>query len=106
MASRQNPNMPTKQKGMARSARRARSRKVVASRIAKKKTAVVVPELSGKKAKKLVRQQGYAAQRKMEKMMEEGGEVRMMDAPPKARNTTISGEKAAAQTRQANMDVD
>ncbi|KUJ08646.1 uncharacterized protein LY89DRAFT_629081 [Mollisia scopiformis] len=99
MASRGNPNTPSKSRRIASRAkvqRRNAVNKVTKNPRGTRKSTVLAPTsgpaalLSGKKARKVEKAKNHARKRAIEKAMEQEGEVEMTDAP----KTTKS--KAAA----------
>jgi hypothetical protein len=87
MASRSNPNVPTKAKRLSHPRKaKKNSRKIVkphgSKPKSKSKNIHVGGEVSNKKARKLEKKQNFAKQRALEKAMEEAGEVRMTGMSP------------------------
>ncbi|RDL35424.1 Uncharacterized protein BP5553_07355 [Venustampulla echinocandica] len=103
MASRSNPNVPSKQRRTASRAkvqRRKSVNKVTKNPRGTAKSNVLCPTsgpaapLSGKKAKKLERAQNHARRRAIELAMENEGEVEMIDPPTtKAKTENAANEK-------------
>ncbi|KAI9862951.1 MAG: hypothetical protein M1813_004124 [Trichoglossum hirsutum] len=108
MASRSNPNVPTKAKRLSHPRKaKKNSRKIVkphgSKPKSKSKNIHVGGEVSNKKARKLEKKQNFAKQRALEKAMEEAGEVRMTDAPTVTPKKELKSSTAVVQDE---MEVD
>ncbi|KAI9779129.1 MAG: hypothetical protein M1839_007664 [Geoglossum umbratile] len=106
MASRSNPNVPSKARRLAHPRRvKKNSQKVTKARGTKTqpKNIHVGGRVSSKKAKKLEKKQNFARKRAIEILMEETGEVKMTDAPRVTPKKDSGSNMASAQDA---MEVD